>query len=78
MILKNLVKHCLKNNVKINSKQLYSMIDTFSLGILISYLFIDFNLISKIKSSVFLTDLFNLFSRTKNLIIINELNQMNV
>ena len=39
------------------------MIDTFSLGIMIPYLFIDFNQISKIKSSVFLTDLFNLFSR---------------
>ena len=60
---KKSAEHCLKNNVKINSKQLYSMIDTFSLGILIPYLFIDFNLISKIKSSVFLTDLFNLFSR---------------
>ena len=60
---KKSAEHCLKNNSKTNSKQLYSMIDTFSLGILIPYLFIDFNLISKIKSSVFLTDLFNLFSR---------------
>ena len=41
----------------------YKRTDTFSLGIMIPYLFIDFNLISKIKSSVFLTDLFNLFSR---------------
>ena len=60
---KKSAEYCLKNNSKINSKQLYSMIDTFSLGIMIPYLFIDFNLISKIKSSVFLTDLFNLFSR---------------
>ena len=39
------------------------MIDVFSLGIMIPYLFIDYNQSKFIKNSPFLTELFNLFSR---------------
>ena len=39
------------------------MIDVFSLGIMIPYLFIDYNQSKFIKNSSFLTELFNLFSR---------------
>ena len=60
---KEVVEHYVKNSAKINYKQLYSMIDVFSLGIMIPYLFIDYNQTKFIKNSSFLTDLFNLFSR---------------
>jgi|TARA_Y100000389_G_C17450070_1_gene514178 serine/threonine protein kinase len=57
-----IAEKCIKNKVS-NYKDLYSLIDVFSLGVMIPYLFIDYNLIKHIKKSVFLTDLFNLFSR---------------
>ena len=60
---KQTVEDSLKNNSKKNTKELYSMIDIFSLGIMIPYLFIDYNQIKHIKSSPFLKDLFVLFSR---------------
>ena len=60
---KGVAEHSLKNDSKSNYKQLYSMIDVFSLGIMIPYLFIDYNKIKHIKSSAFLKDLFVLFSR---------------
>ena len=42
-------------------KELLSMIDTYSLGILIPFLFIDYNQTKYIKKSPFLKELFNLF-----------------
>ena len=60
---KGVAEHSLKNDLKRNYKQLYSMIDVFSLGIMIPYLFIDYNQSKFIKNSPFLTELFNLFSR---------------
>tara|TARA_B100001057_G_C22513671_1_gene818969 strand:- start:19 stop:795 length:777 start_codon:yes stop_codon:yes gene_type:complete len=57
-----IAEECIKNKVS-NYKDLYSLIDVFSLGIMIPYLFIDYNLIRHIKKSDFLTDLFNLFSK---------------
>ena len=41
-----------------NNKELYTMIDTYSLGILIPFLFVEYNLINRIKKSPFLKDLF--------------------
>jgi hypothetical protein len=53
----------LSDNSKINNKELYSMIDTFSLGIMIPHLFVDYNQTKFINSSPFLKDIFYLFSR---------------
>jgi len=63
---KKCLEHCIKNNNKNNPKELYSMIDIFSLGIMIPYLFIDYNQTKYIKSSLFLKELFNLFSNMCN------------
>ena len=42
-------------------KNLISMIDTYSLGILIPFLFVEYDLVKHISNSYFLTDLFKLF-----------------
>ncbi len=57
-----IANNSIKQKIK-NHKELYSMIDVFSLGIMIPYLFIDYNLTKHLKKSAFLTDLFNLFER---------------
>ena len=56
------IKQIIKNK-KPDQQQLNSMIDTYSVGILIPYLFTDFKITKSISKSVFLKDIFSLFSR---------------
>ena len=56
------IKELLEDKTKIKYKELLSMIDTYSLGILIPFLFIDYNQTKYIKKSPFLKELFNLFA----------------
>ena len=56
------IKQIIKNRNP-NQQQLNSMIDTYSVGILIPYLFTDFKITKFISKSFFLKDIFSLFSR---------------
>ena len=50
------------NNNNINHNNLNSMIDTYSLGILLPFLFVDYNITKFINKSKFIKDIFKLFS----------------
>ena len=55
----------IRNNIKdrkINKNELYSKIDTYSLGLLIPYLFVDYGITKYINKSDFLKELFSFFS----------------
>jgi len=56
------IKQIIKNRNP-DRQQLNSMIDTYSVGILIPYLFTDFKITKFISKSFFLKDIFSLFSR---------------
>ena len=56
------IKQIMKNK-STNQQELNSMIDIYSLGILIPYLFTDFKITKFISKSFFLKDIFSLFSR---------------
>jgi len=57
------IKELLNDDDKINHKELNSMIDTYSLGLLLPFLFVDYNRIKYIKSSKFLKDLFDFLGK---------------
>ena len=50
----------IKNNI--NHNNLNSMIDTYSLGILLPFLFVDYNITKFINKSKFIKDIFKFFS----------------
>ena len=61
------IKEILKNNDKIKYNNLLLMIDTYSLGLLLPFLFTDYNLVKHIQKSPFLKDLFSLFKNMSKL-----------
>jgi serine/threonine protein kinase len=62
--INNHIKELLKKNDSYSQKDykdLVSMIDTYSLGIIIPFFFVEYGLIKYIDKSTFLTDIFKLF-----------------
>ena len=57
------IKLLLNDKQNYNHTELNSLIDTYSLGLLIPYLFVDYNIIKHINKSDFLKEIFDLFSK---------------
>jgi len=70
----NNIIELLNNKQNINHNELNSLIDTYSLGLLIPYLFYDYNLIKYINKSIFLKEIFELFSQMCELNYKNRIN----